>query len=134
MDIPYHKRAATIIIKDKEILLMHRHKAGQEYYALPGGTLEAGESPEQAAIREVKEETTLDIAIDKLLWEYDDKICYGYYFLAKDIKGQAQLGGEELERNNPDNHYALKWVKIADLPKLLLYPETIAKRIYKAYS
>lgn len=133
MNIPYHKRAVAIIIQNKKILLMHRIKNGQEYYVFPGGTIEDEETPEQTAIREIKEETSLDITLGKLLYEHEDEICYGYYFLAQNIRGQARLGGEELDRNNSDNHYALQWVDISDLANILIYPPEIAQAIYQNY-
>lgn len=38
----------AIIIKDKQLLVMHRNKFGTEYETLPGGNIEVGETPEQA--------------------------------------------------------------------------------------
>lgn len=52
-----------IITKDESVLLLRRrnvHGAGS--WSTPGGHLEFGESPEQCAIREAKEETNLDIS------------------------------------------------------------------------
>lgn len=134
MNIPYHQRAVAIIIQNKKILLMHRIKNGKEYYVFPGGTIEDGETPEQTAIREIKEETSLDISLGKLLYEHEDEMCYGYYFLAQNIRGQAQLGGEELDRNTPNNHYALEWVAIDNLPNILIYPPEIAQSIHETYN
>lgn len=129
----HHKRAAVLIIKNSQILLMHRIKNGHEYYAIPGGTIEDNETPEQTAIREIKEETSLDIKIDKLLWEYDDGLAYCYYFSTKNISGKEQLSGPEAKINNSNNHYELRWIDINDLNKLLLYPIEIAKKILKNY-
>jgi 8-oxo-dGTP pyrophosphatase MutT (NUDIX family) len=51
--------SVVIIVNDKEeILLLHRKDGG---WGLPGGLMELGESFEETAIREVKEETGLDI-------------------------------------------------------------------------
>ncbi len=113
---------------------MHRIKNGHEYYAIPGGTIEKNETPEQTAIREIKEETSLDIELDKLLWEYDDTYAYCYYFSVKNISGKDELGGPELEISNSNNHYNLEWVDIAKIDKIALYPLEIAKRIKNTFT
>lgn len=125
----YHKRSAVIILKNKAILLMHRHKLGEEYYTLPGGTIEPGENPAETAIREIKEETNLDIVLDKLLWEIKDEHHHGYYFLAKSFSGKIKLGGPELERAKTGNLYKPEWIKIKDLKNILVYPEIIKEKI-----
>ena len=64
----------VIILNQGKILLIHRLKSGQEYYVLPGGSIEKGETPQQAAIREIKEETNLDIYLERLVWKIKEKI------------------------------------------------------------
>ncbi len=66
-------RAAAIILKEAKILLIHRFFNGKEYYVFPGGGVESGETPEEAAIREMKEETSLDVKLDRKLWEVHNK-------------------------------------------------------------
>jgi len=118
------QRAAVILLDDnKNILLMHRLKNGKEYYAILGGCIEDEESPEETAVRELKEETNLDISLGKMLWEFEDEYHHGYYFLADKYAGTATLGGPELEGNNKENFYELQWVPIRKLNEMLLYPE-----------
>ncbi len=57
------ERACAIVIEEGCILLMHRLKAGAEYYTVIGGKIEPGETPEQACLREVLEETGLTVEI-----------------------------------------------------------------------
>ncbi|MGC8705846.1 argininosuccinate lyase [Desulfurella multipotens] len=60
-----------IIEKDNKVLLINR-KNYPFGFALPGGFVNYGESVEQAVIREVKEETSLDIVEPKLFGVYSD--------------------------------------------------------------
>ena len=128
------QRAAGIIIQDGKILLLHRQKAGEIYYIIPGGGLEAGETPQQAAKREIKEETDLDVEIDELIFEFNGVYGYPEYFFAvKNIQGEARLGGEELEKNCEENHYEIAWVEIKKLSETNLLPPEIKSIIIEKY-
>lgn len=56
-----NKRVGAILRRDNKILLIHRHKNGQEYWVLPGGGIEDEETLEMALRREVMEETSMKI-------------------------------------------------------------------------
>ena len=64
------KTVGVIIMQDNHILAV-RHKAGttagEGVFGFPGGRLESGESEEEAAIRELKEETGLVTKIEDLI-------------------------------------------------------------------
>jgi 8-oxo-dGTP diphosphatase len=61
--------AAAVIIKDGRVLLTRRaegqHLAG--IWEFPGGKLEHGESPEEALVRECREECGIEVEIDEIL-------------------------------------------------------------------
>jgi len=128
-------RATAVIIKDDLILLIHRFFNNKEYFALPGGGVEEGETPEQAVIREIKEETSFDARINKKLWEfyqdYDKRIHH--YFLITDFSGDLKLGGPEAIKNSKENSYTLEWHKIKDISKLQIKPEEGKNRILKEF-
>ena len=65
--------AACIVNENGEILLQKR--GDFKGWGFPGGALELGESAEEALIREVKEETGIDIKIEKLLGIYTKYFC-----------------------------------------------------------
>lgn len=70
---PFLAVAGVIIkkIKGKDYVLLGKRKGkvgGSGYYCLPGGHIKKGEMIEEALIREVKEETGLDVALGKFLW------------------------------------------------------------------
>ena len=49
-------RSAALVVKDGRILLVKMRAFGREFYTLPGGGIEQGETPKAAAVRELKEE------------------------------------------------------------------------------
>ena len=61
--------ALVFVAKDDAILLV-KQDYGKRYWSLPGGMVESGESVDQAAIREVKEETGLDIRVKRVVGLY----------------------------------------------------------------
>ena len=130
-------RAVTFI--DDKILLMERYrKDGNDmlhYYTIPGGGVEEGETFKDAAIRETKEETCCNIEIIKTLEveEFPGGLCH--WFLARYISGTPTLGGEEKERNNPDNSYQVVLIDMKDIDdiNILGRGKKIVKKCYKLY-
>lgn len=53
-------RSLALVVRDSKILMIHTYRFNRYIFELPGGGIEEGETPEQAAIRELKEECGLD--------------------------------------------------------------------------
>jgi 8-oxo-dGTP diphosphatase len=89
--------AATIVLNGKgEILLIKGPRRGWE---MPGGQVEEGESLKEAAIRETKEETGIDIEVTKLCGIFQNVsngIC-NTLFLGTPIGGELTTSSESLE-------------------------------------
>lgn len=64
-------KSRVLIYNDYGILLTQLKYKNNKFWTLPGGTVRPGETVESCAIRELKEETNLDINIRKLLYAYE---------------------------------------------------------------
>ena len=62
----------VIIYHGKIVLIRRKNPPYQDHFAIPGGFVEVGETVEEAAVREAKEETGLDVRLMKLLGVYSD--------------------------------------------------------------
>ncbi len=100
-------RATAVLIDDGCILLVEQQvtESLPRGWSLPGGTVEAGETLQACVIRETKEETGLDVAVDKLLYVCD-RIADGRHvvhltFAVRRVGGELQVGAEPEPGANP---------------------------------
>jgi 8-oxo-dGTP diphosphatase len=86
---------AVVRDSDGRLLLVQRgHAPSAGLWSVPGGRVEAGETPEQAAVREVREETGLHVAIGRLL----GSVRIGDYLVhdfAAEVIGGALAAGDD---------------------------------------
>ena len=89
------RRAASVLLTDDDgrILLVHEDY-GKRRWGLPGGRHEPGESIEETAIREAKEETNLDVELGELIGEYLIVSPVGEEILDVSVFAATILGGE----------------------------------------
>lgn len=80
-------------------MVKHQHN-GRIYWTLPGGGVMEGESLEQTAIREVLEETSLDVKVVKFLFEEPYEYGISYCFLASiESEAEVKLGNDPEEKD-----------------------------------
>ncbi|XEC97322.1 NUDIX hydrolase [Paenibacillus tarimensis] len=110
-------RSSVAIIKDGYILMVRQMYKGEEIWTFPGGSIEEGETPEQAAIREVYEETDLKVEIIRPLVEvYNERIKGMYYcFLGTIIEGTVKLGHDPELKNHKQELKEVRWILIDEL-------------------
>jgi mutator protein MutT len=118
-------RSAGIVIKDGKVLVMHRINKGDEYWVFPGGGVEEGEKPDQAAIREIDEETTVKVSVGKFLyhikWDTGEE---NFFYLCEYQSGEPHLreDSEEYEQSKGGEQiYEPMWIEIEKLLDLKLY-------------
>ena len=130
------KRVAAILIYNDALLLMHRKKNSQEYWVFCGGGVENNEELESALIREIKEETTIDITVDKLFYQINEFGMDQYFFICNYISGNPKLEthSEEYQRMDKNNWYNPKWVSFNEATDLKIYPNIIKEKLLKYLS
>lgn len=131
------KAVRAIIVKDDALLVMHRNKFGEQYYTLIGGGIWLGESPEHAIAREVKEETTVDIANPRLVFIEEAGVPYGnqYIYLCDYVSGEVSLPAESTEAKIHalgKNLYVPMWLPLAKLPSVPFLSETLKQVLVNA--
>jgi len=111
MEKVIRKAVRCYCIKDNKVVAI-RYKKGHHkegYYDMPGGKIEDGELPEEAAIREIKEETGIDannpIHKGKLIVDAPEKQYELEVFVVYEINGEP----EETEENTSE------WLEINEL-------------------
>ena len=120
----YKGKTSTAVIPypGNKILLIKRNTIPfKGYWALPGGRMDPGETVEQTIVREVKEETGLDVTIVRKVGEYVEKgvkddVDYEYYptcFVVKPIGGEIKKQKSEIQEIN--------LFKLSELPKPLAF-------------
>lgn len=132
-------RAGAILIEDGKVALIERHRAGTHYFVFPGGGIDQNESPEQAAIREMLEETGLQVEIRQRIVEiHFANASHHFYFLVEKIGGQFGTGtGEEFMDADPDDPnqgtYTPIWMPIEELTKHdNVYPAAVAELVARS--
>ena len=113
--------AASAVVTDDDgrfLLVKRGHQPAQGLWSLPGGSVEDGESLAQAAVREVKEETGLDIATGDEVWLIHVELAHGRHY---DVHAYAAtVTGGELRAG--DDAADAKWCTVSDLSNLDLTP------------
>lgn len=109
--------SAAVIVKDGRVLLVRRRvKEGSLSWQFPAGEVETGESPGQAAVREAREETGLNVAESKILGErvHPNTGRTMFYVACDVVDGEASVvDDEELD--------AIAWLEHENLAEHVPY-------------
>ena len=101
--------AAIIVCEDRVFATQRGYGEFKGGWEFPGGKIEEGETPQQALVREIKEELDTDIEVGELLdtveYDYPEFHSSMYCFLCKVISGDLIL----------KEHQAAKWLKKEEL-------------------
>lgn len=118
----------AITIHDGRVLLIKRGvEPSRGLWALPGGTLNLGETMEKCAAREVLEETGITIKVGKFAYvfdyvERDDCEKIKFHFVVVDLIGEYISG----EPRGADDAEEARWLTPEELSKLPVAKNTLA--------
>ncbi|MFF1544107.1 NUDIX hydrolase [Streptomyces sp. NPDC058291] len=107
---------AVIVSGGKLLMIRRREREGDLLWALPGGAIEDGETPELAAVRETSEETGLVVAATKVLGERVHPKTHRTmsYIACELLEGEAKVAdADELD--------AVAWVGLDEIPDKVPY-------------
>lgn len=127
----------AIVFKDNNLLVMKRNKFGTQYYTLPGGAIDMGESADQALLREMTEETGIQLGDARLVFVEDGGEIYGvqYIYLANYVDGEPRLSPNSDEASINalgKNTFEPLWLPLADLKAVSFVTERLKTAILQA--
>ncbi|MET9924072.1 MULTISPECIES: NUDIX domain-containing protein [unclassified Streptomyces] len=120
---PVRVRAGAIVIRDGAMLLIRFEEDGTAYYEIPGGGVEAGETPETAVLRELDEETGLAGTVGPEVARVWKAGRHEHYFV---VTATGEVGPPE----TLDNYGGTPvWIPVEHLPTTALWPRRLSWRI-----
>jgi 8-oxo-dGTP diphosphatase len=110
-------RACVAILDGTRLLMVRQTYRGATFWTLPGGSIEPGETPEQAAIREVREEVCLEVQIVRLLCRVPRTSGTGLYscFLGRIVSGEVRLGHDPELAADAGELHEVRWIGLDEL-------------------
>jgi len=109
-------RAQCLVVKGCKILMVKHCEGNQEYWCLPGGSIENGELPSEAALRELQEECNVIGKIVRKTGAVNYSLSDRHYTFLIDIDNQNPYIGcdPELQRDNQILQ-EVKWMSLNEL-------------------
>jgi 8-oxo-dGTP diphosphatase len=109
-------RAQCIVVREHKILMVKHRENNHEYWCLPGGSMEIGELPSEAALRELQEECNLigRIVRETSIIKYSQNdISYTFFI---DVDNQTPLMGYDPELDKESQILSeVRWMSLNEI-------------------
>lgn len=128
-DYPDHPRVAVgaVVFKDARVLLIRRGQPpAEDLWAIPGGSVKIGETLQQAAEREILEETGIQIQAARPIYTFDviERDAAGkvrFHYVIVDLEADYVMG----KPSPGDDAVEARWVSAAEINNLKVSPATV---------
>jgi 8-oxo-dGTP diphosphatase len=106
--------AVAVVVRDQRLLLVRRSKyvIAPRMYCFPGGGIEAGETEEQALVRELDEELACVVVPRQRLWEHVSPWRVHLAFWLADLDSATEM------KPDPREVESVHWVTLAEMTAL----------------
>lgn len=124
------KVAVSALVRNERGQILMIHRTDNDKYSIPGGGMEVGETPAQAVVREVEEETGIDVTVTGMVGvfsnpehviAYDDgevRQEFSICFTADPVGGQLRTSTESK---------AVEWLALNDLETRDIHPSIMLR-------
>jgi 8-oxo-dGTP diphosphatase len=116
----------AVVVHDRRLLLVRRGTdPGRGLWSVPGGRIEAGESPEAACAREVREETGLDVEVGPLVGRVERAGPAGSTYVIDDFSCAVKGSADATAGDDADDARWVARAELAAMPLVDLLLETL---------
>lgn len=130
-------RAQAVVFRDDRLLCARHRKHGEEYWVLPGGHVVPGETVWEALVREMAEETGLEVGTGRL-WAMAEFVAPGRHvvecaFAVTGWEGEPVVGSDPEAAGHPASLVDLAWLGRRDLAAATFRPAVLERRLLERW-
>ena len=119
---------ALVFIEKDDVLVQRDLTSADEFYRVPGGTVEFREKMDDCLVREIREETGLDLKVVRLIWVRDfieqmSEHTIEFFFLTEIVGGKFNSALEI------DYGYEFLFMSLEELEQVVFYPKGLIPKL-----